>query len=113
MDSIRADAERINRYLEDEFDVAADGLALFACAGRGVFEAVEAGVPFENQVTVGPQPDLFQLARLVDEHETAVVAVVNSNTSRIFVTRRGSSAGGWWRRPRSQVLPHSSHDGWF
>jgi peptide chain release factor subunit 1 len=89
LDSIRADAERINRYLEDEFDVAADGLALFACAGREVFEAVEAGVPFENHVTVGPQPDLFQLARLVDEHETAVVAVVDSNTSRIFVTRRG------------------------
>jgi hypothetical protein len=89
LDSIRADAERIDRYLEDEYDVAADGLALFACAGRGVFEAVEAGVPFEDQVTVAPQPDLFQLARLVDEHETAVVAVVDSNTSRLFVTRRG------------------------
>jgi hypothetical protein len=37
LDSIRADAERIDRYLEDEYDVAADGLALFACAGRGVF----------------------------------------------------------------------------
>jgi stalled ribosome rescue protein Dom34 len=50
---------------------------------------VESGVPFEDQVTVAPQPDLFQLARLVDEHETAVVAVVDSNTSRLFVTRRG------------------------
>jgi peptide chain release factor subunit 1 len=89
LDSIRADAERIDRYLADEYDVAADGLALFACAGRGLFETVEAGVPFEDQVTVGPQPDLFQLARLVDEHETAVVAVVDSNTSRLFVTRRG------------------------
>jgi stalled ribosome rescue protein Dom34 len=54
-----------------------------------LFETVEAGVPFEDQVTVAPQPDLFQLARLVDEHETAVVAVVDSNTSRLFVTRRG------------------------
>jgi peptide chain release factor subunit 1 len=89
LDSIRADAERIDRYLEDEYDVAADGLALFACAGRGLFETVEAGVPFEDQVTVGPQPDLFQLARLLDEQETAAVAVVDSNTSRLFVTRRG------------------------
>jgi hypothetical protein len=89
LDSVREDAERIDRYLGEEYDVAADGLALFACAGRGVFEAVEAGVPFEDQVTVAPQPDLFQLARLVDEHETAVVAVVDSNTSRLFVTRRG------------------------
>jgi peptide chain release factor subunit 1 len=89
LDSIRADAVRIDRYLEDEYDVATDGLALFACAGRGLFETVETGVPFEDQVTVAPQPDLFQLARLVDEHETAVVAVVDSNTSRLFVTRRG------------------------
>src|SRR5919205_3967048 len=79
----------MDRYLEDEYDVAADGLALFACAGRDLFEAVEAGAPVEDQVTVAPQPDLFQLARLVDEHETAVVAVVDSNTSRLFVTRRG------------------------
>jgi hypothetical protein len=89
LDSVRQDAERIDRYLEDEYDVTADGLALFACAGRGLFETVEAGVPFEDQVTVAPQPDLFQLARLVDEHETAVVAVVDSSTSRVFVTRRG------------------------
>jgi hypothetical protein len=89
LDSIRADAERIHRYLADEYDVAADGLALFACAGRDLFEAVEAGAPFEDQVTVAPQPDLFQLARLLDEHETAVVAVVDSNTSRLFATRRG------------------------
>ncbi|HEX5504950.1 MAG TPA: hypothetical protein VFW96_20190 [Thermomicrobiales bacterium] len=89
LDSIREDAARIEHYLADEYDVAADGLALFACAGRGVFEAVEVGVPFENQVTAAPQPDLFQLARHVDEQETAVVAVVDSNTSRIFVTRRG------------------------
>jgi peptide chain release factor subunit 1 len=69
--------------------VAVDGLALFACAGRGLFESVEAGAPFDDQVTVARQPDLFQLARLVDEHETAVVAVVDSNTSRLFATRRG------------------------
>jgi peptide chain release factor subunit 1 len=36
-----------------------------------------------------PSRTFFQLARLVDEHETAVVAVVDSNTSRLFVTRRG------------------------
>jgi peptide chain release factor subunit 1 len=89
LDSIRADAERIDRYLAHEYDVVADGLALFACAGRGLFESVEAGVPFDDQVTVASQPDLFQLARLVDEHETAVVAVVDSNTSRLFAVRRG------------------------
>jgi peptide chain release factor subunit 1 len=102
LDSIRADATRIDRYLEDEYDVASDGLALFACAGRELFETVEADVPFEHQVTVAPEPDLFQLARLVDEHETAVVAVVDSNTSRLFVTRRGGfqEVGGSDEHPK-------------
>ncbi len=102
LDSIRADAARIDRYLEDEYDVAADGLALFACAGRELFETVEADVPFEHQVTVAPQPDLFQLARLLDEQETAVVAVVDSNTSRLFITRRGAfqEVGGTDKDPK-------------
>jgi peptide subunit release factor 1 (eRF1) len=67
-----------------------------------LFETIEAGVPFEDQVTVAPQPDLFQLARLLDEQETAVVAVVDSNTSRIFVTRRGllRDVGGTDENPK-------------
>lgn len=102
LESIRADTERIERYLQGEYDVTADGLALFACAGRGLFEVVDVGVPFENQVTVAAQPDLFQLARLLDEQETAVVAVVNSHTSRIFVFRRGAlqEVGGANENPK-------------
>ncbi|HEY8284940.1 MAG TPA: hypothetical protein VIJ28_11200 [Chloroflexota bacterium] len=89
-DSFQADAARIDQYLADEFPPAAYGLALFACAGRDLFEVVTAGTPFENQVSAGPVPDLFQLARLLEEQETAVVAVVDTNTARLFVTRLGS-----------------------
>ena len=88
-DSVRADAARIERYLDEEAPSSAQGLALFACAARNLFDAVAAGVSFENQVTSAPVPDLFQLARLLDEQETAVVAVVDTNTARLFVTRTG------------------------
>lgn len=89
LDSFHADAERINAYLEEEAPAQAQGLACFACAGQGLFETVEAGVPFDNQVSATPLPDLFQVARLLDEHETAVVAVVDSNTARLFVRHTG------------------------
>jgi len=89
-DSIQADAVRINRYITEEFPTAAQGLAIFASAGRDLFETVTAGAPFENQVSAGPVPDLFQLARLLDDQETAVIAVVDTNTARLFVTRLGS-----------------------
>lgn len=88
--SIQADAARIDDYLEREFSPEIHGLAIFASSARDLFEVVEAPLAFDTAVTVGPAPDLFQLARLIDEHETAVVAVVDSNTARLFVTRYGS-----------------------
>ena len=89
LESFRADASRIERYLDEEASLASQGLAIFACHGRALFTAVQSGVAFENQVTADPVPDLFQLARLLDEQETAVVAVVDTNTARLFVSRTG------------------------
>lgn len=89
LDSFRADAERIDRFLEQEASPSAQGLAIFSCDGIGLFETIEAGVAFDNQVSAGSAPDLFQLARLLDEHETTVVALVDSNTARLFVSRLG------------------------
>ncbi len=90
LESFRADAERIERYLDDEAPAASQGLAIFACHGHDLFEVVHAGVAFENQVTADRVPHIFQLARLLDEQETSVVAVADSNTARLFVTRTGA-----------------------
>ena len=88
-DSFVADRQRIETFLESELDPATEGVALFACDGIGLWEVVQAGVPFRDSVSAGSRPDLFQLARLIDQHETAVVAVLDSNTARLFVTRSG------------------------
>lgn len=89
LDSFRTDAERIQRYIDEHLPASAQGLAVFACAGRGVFEVVESAVAFDNEVALGALPDLFQLARLIDDYETVVVGVVTSNTARLFVMRAG------------------------
>ncbi len=90
LDSVRADAARILEFATDESHREHSGLAIFACDGAGLFETVPSGVPFTNQVTADAQPDLFQLVRLLDDFETAVVAVVDSNTLRIFVVASGA-----------------------
>lgn len=41
------------------------------------------------RVAYGPRPSLYQLARLVDEYEPAVVAVADTNTLRLFAVRWG------------------------
>ena len=88
-DSFRSDAERIQAFLDQDFDRSSQGLAIFACSGAGLWESVESGTPFEDEVGADAVPQLFQLARLLDEQQTVVVAVVDSNTARLFLSRVG------------------------
>jgi peptide chain release factor subunit 1 len=89
LDNFRIDANRVQRYLDEHAGPWLQGVAIFACNSHQLFEVIETGVPFDNQVALEPVPDLFQLARLVDEQETTVVALVDTNTARLFVTRSG------------------------
>jgi peptide chain release factor subunit 1 len=93
-ESLAADVERLERYLDEEGDAlrTVEGLGVFACKAAGLWETVAAAMPFETQVSTGPTADLFQLAGLLDDSRTAVVAVVDTNTCRLFVTRRGALA---------------------
>jgi peptide chain release factor subunit 1 len=111
-DSFDADAELIASLVNDaEFDGIA-GLATFACHAAGLWEEVRAPIPFSLQVSAGPTADLFQLAQMLDESEAAVVALVDTNTCRLFVNRRGRLV----ERPGPDEPPteHQRHDqgGW-
>jgi len=88
--SLDADEARLLTHVQDASRDGSEGLAAFACQAIGLWEMVSAPTPFENQVSAGPTADLFQLARLHDESEAVVVALVDTNTCRLFVTRRGS-----------------------
>jgi len=96
LDSFDTDAQRIQRFISGEMDPSTEGLAIFACHGIGVWEALEVATPFENQVTVASRPDLYQLAKLEDEFETAIVGVIDTNTARLYVWQYGAlvDAGG-------------------
>ena len=111
-ESFDADLARIETYLVSEDLAGADGLALFACERIGLWEPVRSLEPFDTQVGAGPTADLFQLARLLDNSVGAVVAVVDTNTCRLFVTRRGGleERGG----PDEPPDEHRRHDqgGW-
>lgn len=95
LDSLRADMAKIE-VARGENAPGAEGLAIFACAAGGLFEVVHSGVPFTSRVIFSRRPALFQLARLVDEYEPAVVAVADTNTLRLFTVHLGGmeEAGG-------------------
>lgn len=89
LEAFREDAEKVESYMENHVEPWLQGLAIFACREHQLFEVLETGVAFQNQIMFEPYPDLFQLARLLDEQETVVTAVVDTNTTRLFVTRQG------------------------
>lgn len=89
LDSFLADREKIEEYVKRELPPEMRGAAIFACSAENLWETAEVGTEFENEVVVNSVPSLFQFARLLDEHDTSVVAVVDTNTARFFVTRYG------------------------
>jgi hypothetical protein len=96
-ESFDADRARIEQLLEggepqpsDGGDLSdVEGIAVFACDRIGLWETVGSPLAFDTQVAAGPTAELFQLARLLDDTQSAVVAIVDTSTCRLFVTRRG------------------------
>lgn len=89
LDSFRSDREKIEEFVANKMSPATSGLVIFACSAANLWEVEEVGAELENEVAVGATPALFQLAKLLDDYETAVVAVVDTNTARFFVTNYG------------------------
>jgi release factor family 2 len=88
-EAVHADAARIQTYLQTQMDTATAGIAIFASAPHNLFETLTSATPFDTQVTARALPDLFQLACLLDDQETAVVALAHANSVRLFVVHQG------------------------
>lgn len=110
-ESFEQDSERIRHYLDKEVDKSSQGLALFACHGSDLFEAVQLDAPLDQHwLFVGSVPHLYPLARLIDTHPRYAAVLLDTNRAQIFVfglgtterteqvknakTRR-TSKGGW------------------
>lgn len=113
-DSFEADAARIRAYLhEGRFDPAAHGVAIFACAGEGIWEVVELPVPVPTRLLVDRGPVIYPLARVEDTYDRYALCLANSQTARVYVVALGRATheetikgpsinykmtGGWCQR---------------
>ncbi len=89
VESFQADAERVQQYVDSEFDRSNQGLALFACHARGIFEAVALPLAPQNSLVVAQSPRLYQLARLVDDYRPYCVALLSRTRARVFTAALG------------------------
>jgi peptide chain release factor subunit 1 len=84
-DGFEADRERIMTYLNREAPKDARGIAIFACHDQGVWATLPIQATVETAVVVDRHPQIFQLARLIDDHEPCAVVLAESQEARIFV----------------------------
>ncbi len=122
-ESFDKDVKKILAYLETK-DSAAQGLAVFACSGSDLFEAVPLDAAIaEHWLFVGSVPHLYPLARLVENYPRYAAVMLDTNKARIFVfgvartereekivgekTRRTSKGG--WSQARYQRRAENFH----
>jgi peptide subunit release factor 1 (eRF1) len=116
-ESVDRDIDRIQTYLEREVPASANGLALFASAGRdGLFEALVLDLPIDqHRLAISTTPQLAPLALLLDQHPRHALVLADSHAARIFVFDAGTvsssevagekirrSSGGGWSQARYQ-----------
>ena len=110
-ESLDKDLERIARFLDEELDPAANGVAIFACSAGELFEAIQMTAPIEHHwLSIGDQPHLYPLARIESLHPRYAAVLADTNAARIVVFATGeivtereikgvktkrTSQGGW------------------
>jgi peptide subunit release factor 1 (eRF1) len=110
-ESFDTDVKRIQEYLDNKEQASAQALAIFACAGSDLFEAIPLEQPIaDHWLFIGSVPHLYPLARLVENYPRYAAVMLDTNKANIFVfgvdtaereekivgekTRR-TSKGGW------------------
>jgi peptide chain release factor subunit 1 len=89
--SLTRDLDRIQKWLSTELQPSANGAAIFACSGAGIFEATQVAAPVEeNLLFIGDRPHLYPLARLDARYPRYAALVCDTNRARIFVFAAGA-----------------------
>jgi peptide chain release factor subunit 1 len=110
-ESLDKDLERIGRFLNEELDPAANGVAIFACGAGELFEAIQMTAPIEHHwLSIGDQPHLYPLARIESLHPRYAAVLADTNAARILVFATGEVVAE--REIKSVKTKRTSQGGW-
>ncbi len=84
-----AEVERVQRYLDYEYDWQSRGVALYG-AGEDWWRAIPLPAPVPTRAYYGDLPHIREAANLVDRFEEYVVALVDRTALRLFTVRSGA-----------------------
>jgi len=108
---VRAELDRIESALADGLPRTGRGVAFFACESIGLFEQVGTAVTLPNQVYLNRTAYVRPLARVRDEHDRFVVALVSLTKSRFFFSQIGLVEEVYeLTGPEVELTDHASRD---
>jgi peptide chain release factor subunit 1 len=109
--SLDEDAVRIRAFLDRGIEPSVNGLALFACAGADVFEALPTASPIdEHRLYISDRPHLYPLARVLDQSPRYAVLLANTRLARLFVV--AARTIGTTREIEGTRTKHHKMGGW-
>jgi ribosomal protein L7Ae-like RNA K-turn-binding protein len=89
--------ERIGRYVAEEFDKTAQGVAIFARNGTSpFFLALQFKVCLPNMIVVGSHPNIYHLVELKDTYHRYVVVTMNDKGACILEVNLGEVTKQLW-----------------
>lgn len=110
-ESLDKDLERIARFLGNEIEPSANGVAVFACSAGELFEAVQMTAPIDRHwLSIGDQPHLYPLARVESLHPRYAAVLADTNTARILVFATGEVVAE--REIKGVKTKRTSQGGW-
>lgn len=86
-----ADAQRIARFFDNEYDWSGKGFAVFSCAPQGFWRSYTLRVPVPNRLFVADRPSVRTLADLVDDFGYYGVAWVDKEGVRLSFVHLGEA----------------------
>ena len=87
--AVEAELDRVESALRTSLPRTGRGVAFFACQDLGMFEQLGTAIALPNVVQSGPEPYIRPLARIRDENDRFVIALVSAHKSRFFFSQIG------------------------
>ncbi len=122
-ESLEKDFEKIQAFLEKTNAAEGQAVAIFACSGSDLFEAIPLEAPIvEHWLIISSVPHLYPLAKLVENYPRYAAVMLDTNKARIFVFGAGTereeqivgektrrTSGGGWSQARYQRRADNVH----
>jgi rubrerythrin len=104
---------RVDRWIDDHFDPASRGVAMFVEVGGNGFDAFQFPTPLPNRLDVLPHPVVGPLAEVVYRHPRYGVIVVDREHLRLVALRMGVIEENYELAPAAVPTAHDVQAGGY